>query len=211
MDRAADPALWTSFVTVAGVWLVTVLSPGPNFLATIHMTVVRSRRAGLLVVAGISVGTTLWATASLVGLGLLFQTTAWLYQLVKVAGAAYLIFLGLRLILTAKHTGSHLGAASIMADRGAFRRGLLTDLSNPKAAAFFTSLFAVSVPPAAPLWYDVTIVALVVAIAAGWYAVVALAAGLQPVVVMYRKAGRALAYLTGAVFMGLGIRLAADR
>ncbi len=211
MHEAIEPALWTSLVTVAGVWLVTVLSPGPNFLATVHMTLTRSRRDGLRVVAGIAVGTTIWATATLAGLGLLFQTTAWLYQLVKLAGAAYLIVLGLRLILTARRTGQAGGAAQGNATGDAFRRGLLTDLSNPKAAAFFTSLFAVSIPPTAPLWYDALVVAVVVAIAGGWYAAVALAIGLGRVSVLYRKAERGLAYLTGAVFMGLGVRLAADR
>ena len=88
MDATLDTSLWTSFATIAGVWLITVISPGPNFVATSHAAVTHSRRAGVLVAAGIALGTTVWSTASLLGLGLLFQTAAWLYQVVKLAGAA---------------------------------------------------------------------------------------------------------------------------
>ena len=63
-------ALWAGFATVLGIWVVTVVTPGPNFLATVHGTLARSRRSGLLVAAGITLGTALWGTASLFGLGL---------------------------------------------------------------------------------------------------------------------------------------------
>ena len=90
----------------------------------------------------------------------------------------------------------------------AFRFGLLTDLSNPKAAAFFTSLFAVAVPPTAPLWFDVLIVTTVVVIAGGWYALAACLVSLEQVSRVYRRGQRAITAVTGAVFMGLGARLA---
>ena len=93
----------------------------------------------------------------------------------------------------------------------AFRLGLLTDLANPKAAAFFTSLFAVAVPPDAPLWFDGLIVATVVVMAGGWYAIVALAVSWQPVATAYRRLERVITAAAGAVFVGFGIRLAADR
>ena len=85
--------------------------------------------------------------------GLLFQKVGWLYGLVKLAGAAYLIFVGLQMIFSARRPTAG-GGSLPLSDGRAFRRGLLTDLSNPKAAAFFTSLFAVAVPPTAPLWFD---------------------------------------------------------
>ena len=96
-----DPLLWTSFLTIAGVWTITVISPGPNFMATAHTAAAASRRDGLLVAAGVAVGTLLWATVSLLGLGVLFQTAGGLYQAVKFAGAAYLIAVGLRMMIGA--------------------------------------------------------------------------------------------------------------
>ena len=213
MEDMLGPPLWASLATITAVWLITVISPGPNFLATAHAALSQSRRAGVLVAAGIAVGTTLWATVSLAGLGLLFQTAGWLYAVVKLAGGAYLVYLGLRTIAAAhrRQAAAPSPTGARLTGRQAFRRGLLTDLANPKAAAFFTSLFAVAVPPTAPLWFDAAIVALVVAMAGAWYATVAWAMTAGPIPALYRRAERAIAYLTGAVFMGLGVRLAADR
>ncbi len=212
-----DSALWTSLITIAGVWLVTVISPGPNFLATAHLALVQSRQAGLWLSAGIALGTTIWAVASLLGLALLFQTAAWLYLAVKLAGGAYLIFMGLRMVVGALR-GGPAGDDRIAGQDAeglspfqAFRRGLLTDLSNPKAALFFASLFAVAVPPDAPLWFGVFIVAVVVVMAGGWYAVVAWLVSKDPVTRFYRRASRAITVLTGAVFVGLGVRLVNSR
>jgi threonine/homoserine/homoserine lactone efflux protein len=86
----------------------------------------------------------------------------------------------------------------------------LTDLSNPKAAAFFTSLFAVAVPPAAPLWFDVMIVATVVATAGLWYALAAYAIACRPIADAYQKARKAIAYATGTLFTVFGAKLAID-
>ena len=192
MADPADATLLAPFAAIVGLWLFTVVSPGPNFLATSQAALNHSRRAGLALAAGIAVGTTVWSTASLLGLGVLLHTTAWLYHAVRVLGAAYLVYLGLRAILTAHRMP--LDPASTgrpMPPRKAFRRGVLVDLSNPKAAAFFTSLFAVAVPPGAPGWFSAVTVA--------------------PVARLYDRSRRLIAYATGALFVGLGARLATDR
>ena len=211
MDATLDTSLWTSFAAIAGLWLITVISPGPNFVATSHAAVTHSRRAGVLVAAGIALGTTVWSTASLLGLGLLFQTAAWLYQVVKLAGAAYLVYVGVRMIAartTAVSAGPSVRGLSAI---GAFRRGVQIDLSNPQAAAFFTSLFAVAVPPEAPFWFQATIVGTVVVMAGGWYAIVACAMASTPVAALYRRAQRTILRLTGALFVVFGVRLAVER
>lgn len=212
MHALSTAGLWTGFATVIGVWIVTVVTPGPNFLATVHATLTRSRQAGLLVAAGITLGTALWGIASLFGLGLLFQAAGGLYQIVKLAGAAYLVVVGVRLILSARRASTpvRIAGSAIPASR-AFRHGLVTDLSNPKAAAFFTSLFAVAVPPTASLWFDGLLVATVAGIAGLWYGAVAWAMAADPMVVLYRKAARAISALTGVVLVALGLRLAAER
>lgn len=209
--------LLAPLLTVLGVWAVTVMMPGPNFLAVAHATLARSRRHGLWVVAGITVGTAIWATASLAGLGLLFRTAGWLYTAVKLLGGAYLIYLGLRMVLASRNPTpirAQTASEGIAAHSGAwagFRRGLLVDLSNPKAAAFFASLFAVAVPPAAPLWLQASVVAAVVAVAAVWYSAVALTLGSRSISAAYRQAERLITAIAGAVFMALGLRLATDR
>ncbi|MCP5366372.1 MAG: LysE family transporter [Hyphomicrobiales bacterium] len=201
-----ETTLTASFLAVTGIWLVTVLLPGPNFVATVHASLARSRRDGLLVVAGIALGTLVWAAASLAGLGLLFRAAGWLFVVVKTLGAAYLIVMGLRMVLARG------GAAAAPARAGgAFRTGLLTDLSNPKAATFFTSLFAVAVPPGAPLWFQAALVGTVVAMAALWYGAVALVLSGGRAGALYRRAEAWIRRAAGALFVAFGVRLLADR
>lgn len=212
MDHSSDSTLWIGFASVIGVWLFTVVTPGPNFLAAAHAALAQSRRAGLLVSLGIMIGTLLWATVSLAGLGLLFQNAQWLYHAIRIAGAIYLVVVGIRMMAvraapsrpSQPPTGPGLGFRAL-------RRGLLTDLSNPKAAAFFTSLFAVAVPPAAPLWYDALIVSTVVIMAGGWYAIVAVMVTMPRVASAYARAERAILRVAGAVFVGFGVKLAVER
>ena len=101
-----DAELVTSFVTITGIWLVTVITPGPNFVATVHGTVNGTRVNGLAVAGGIAIGTTLWAGASLLGLGLLFENVGWLYLTVKTVSAGYLIFIGAGMIWAARGNGA---------------------------------------------------------------------------------------------------------
>ncbi|MEO1017023.1 MAG: LysE family transporter [Pseudomonadota bacterium] len=209
-------ALWTSLLTIAGVWFVTVLLPGPNFFATAITATRHSRREGLMVAGGIAIGTTVWATASLLGLGLLFQTAGWLYQLVNIVGGLYLIYFGVRTILSAGAAPSiatnTIGAPGPTLSSGcAIRRGVIVDLSNPKAAVFFASLFAVAVPPEAALWFKALVVSITVVMAGGWYAIVACFVTIPPMAALMRRAERTIAAITGAIFVILGLRIATDR
>lgn len=209
-----DPALspWIAVFTIVGLWAVLVVTPGPNFLATVHVAATRSRREALMVVAGLALGTFIWATASLAGLGLMFQSAAWLYHTVRIIGAVYLIFVGITLLRSAARRSSVSvpGISVAKGPRGAFRLGLITDMSNPKAAAFFTSLFAVTLPPGAPFWLQAVAVGIVVAMVVVWYGLVALAMRSTLFRTLYRRGQRAITALSGALFAAFGIRLASN-
>lgn len=207
---------WVSFLTITGIWAVTVITPGPNFIATFETAISHGRSKGLLVSAGIGLGTTIWAGGSLFGLTLLFQTAGWLYLAVKWLGAAYLLWIGLHLLLDATKSAQATTTCrphtrNALSTRGAFNRGLLVDLSNPKAAAFFTSLFAVAMPPTAPLWFQGLMIASVVITAAGWYALVALCVSWPPLAAFYRRLRRWILGFAGALFATFGVVLAIER
>ncbi|MEM7443696.1 MAG: LysE family transporter [Pseudomonadota bacterium] len=209
----ADPTLspWLAVATIVGLWAVLVVTPGPNLLATLHIAATRTRREGLMVVAGIAVGTWVWATASLAGLGLLFQNAAWLYHAVRVAGAIYLVILGITLIRSAQRQAAPTLSPPVSAGLWrAFRLGFIADMSNPKAAAFFTSLFAVALPPGAAFWLQATAVGIVVAMVIVWYGLVALAMGSAALRGLYQRSQRRITALSGALFAAFGIKLAAD-
>ena len=86
------------FLTLAAIWAVIVISPGPCFVATVQKATRGSSRDGVFVALGIATGTIIWCAGSLLGRAVLFATFSWLYQLVRLAGAAYLMYLGLKTI-----------------------------------------------------------------------------------------------------------------
>jgi len=198
---------------VGGVWAVTVLSPGPNLLATLHATARGGARAGVATAAGIGLGTTLWSGGSLIGLAALFEAFAWAYTAVKIAGAAYLIVVGQRLLLQRRRKAEAAAPPGELPVglRRAFLFGMATDLANPKAAAFFASLFAVSVPAGASFAFQAGICALVVAIAVAWYAVAALLFARPRVAAAYARLRGVIERVTGALFVAAGLRLAVGR
>ena len=208
---------WLPLLPIIGVWTLTVMAPGPDTLAVVSTALSRSRKAGLAVALGCAVASVIWAVTSLAGLSLLFARAQWLYHLVRVGGAVYLIIVGVTLLWTAYRRKSDTlsTATSIRTENGtlvrAFRLGLLTDLSNPKAAAFFTSLFAVALPAEVGLELKLLTVATVGVIAGVWYALIAMTVSLSPVARHYARGRRALEAIAGLVFIGLGARLATER
>lgn len=208
-------SLITSISVIMGLWVLTVMTPGPNFFATVHSAIRHGRVHGLATAGGIAAGTFLWATASLFGIAALFAAAGWLYGAVKLAGAAYLIVVGVQMWRAAgRPPESELEVTVAAPPPGAwraFRFGLVTDLANPKAAVFFTSLFAVALPPAAPLWFHGVAVVLAVTIAGLWYGLAALVAQTSPARNAYRRAERGILRAAGAIFVLFGLKLATER
>ncbi|HZR39921.1 MAG TPA: LysE family transporter [Ktedonobacteraceae bacterium] len=197
---------------LAGVWAIVVISPGPDFVATIHYTVSRSRREGLLVALGIAASTTIWVTVSVVGLEVLFARVSWIVEIIRMAGALYLTYLGVRMIWKTHRQKQGTEQEVVQPRRGsAWRVGFLTDISNPKAAAFFGSLFAVFLPAHSPLWLQVASVVVIVMIAACWYGTVACVFSFGPIARGYRRIKKWIDYVTGGILVALGIRLAVSK
>jgi threonine efflux protein len=192
---------------LTAVWAVVVVSPGPDFLVTARYATSRSRRAGLAVVAGIATGTAVWAAGALAGLELLLARASWLLEVARYGGALLLAWLGLRTIRSAGTAPAAHGGPPAT-PRRPWRVGVLTDLANPKAAAFWTGLFAALAPAHPPLWLQAASVATAVTVAGAWYGLVAVVFSLPGVVRAYRRARRRLDQLTGGVLLALSLRLA---
>jgi threonine efflux protein len=155
----------------------------------------------------------LWVTLSLAGLGVLLLQAGRLYGLLRLLGAAYLVYGGTRMLAAAlRRRGDREPAVPSTAQRtrSAFLAGLLTTLSNPKSAVFWTSLFIVAVPPAAPAWFYGAILIIVAVQATAWYAFVALALSTGLARRFYRRARSGLEGLAGAVMIAFGLKLAIE-
>ncbi len=145
-------------------------------------------------------------------MAIVFERAQWLYHVVRLAGAGYLVVLGVLLLRSAWRAAEHEEPASRPSDGWrAFRLGLLTDLSNPKAAAFFTSLFAVALPLDADAALKTVVVLAVGAIAGAWYSLIAATVCMAPVARLYVRGRRFVEATAGMLFVGLGAKLAIDR
>ncbi len=210
---APDFNTTTVLLSVAGLWTIAVVTPGPNFFLTVRTALGRSRPAALWNVLGTACGTVMWGVCGFFGLALLFKAAPWLYGTLKLLGGAYLIYLGVRLVRQGSGPSDRVDIQSDSADRAlaAWRAGFLTNLSNPKTAAFITSLFAASMPAAAPAWLGLTSVALMTALSIIWYAVVACFFSITHFSVFYQRSRRWIDRSAGVIFIAFGARLAVDR
>jgi len=201
-------------LTLIGVWIIALISPGPDFIVTMRYSIAHSRRDGVFVALGIATGTTIWVTAGIIGLGVLLTQLSWLVFIMRTVGALYLAYLGIKAILNAHHPMQTLmeGVGSLSSRRmSSWRVGFLTNISNPKALAFFVSIFVTLLPAHPPFWFQVTIIMIMVVTVATWFCIVACLFSLEPITRMYRRAKKWLDYLTGGLFVALGVRLALSK
>lgn len=196
------------------IWMLAVVSPGPAFLVLSQLAAARSRAAALGAALGIATGAIIFAALTLWGLGVLITQIAWLGTALRIAGAVYLVYLGLSMFNAAAAEAPE-AAVPVPPGRDALaglRIGLLTALTNPKAIAFFLSLFAVALPPHLTTGDKVLLLACGFAIELGWYVLVAFALSSGALRRLYRHARKPIDRVLGAALLLLGVRLgAADR
>jgi threonine/homoserine/homoserine lactone efflux protein len=210
----------TSLLAFAAFAAILTITPGPDTLLVLRASAAGGRGAGVAAASGIVVGCLVWAVASVVGLTALLATSQMAFDVLRIAGAAYLCWLGARALWSARRPapviGEPAGAAAVVFDRWsigrALRTGLTTNLLNPKVGAFYLSVLPQFLPtdvhPLAGglalaavhgieglLW--LSLLAFLVARASGWLSRAAVR--------------RRFEQVSGAVLIALGLRLAIDR
>jgi len=201
-------------VAFTGVSLVVIVTPGQDTALTIRSTLSGGRAAGIATAFGVAGGQAVWALATSIGLAALIVASEPVFLVIRIVGAAYLFWLGGRAILSAVRGGA--GPVSSAAASGgsgfrggAFRQGLLSNLSNPKMAVFFTSLL----PQFATDGAFATLLALGLVFSLmtlSWLTGYALAVARLGDVLRRTRIRRALDALMGAIFVALGLRLATN-
>ena len=192
-----------------------VVIPGPNVVAVV-MQSVRDRRTGLWTAAGVASGDMLWASAAMAGMGALLLQSRPLFLAFKWVGAAYLLVLAVRLWRDAggdpepgdPQPGDAGAGADLATSRRPFLRGLVIDLANPKAALFFTSLYASLLPAHLDVGEAAAVLGVTAAIVYGWYFGLAVALSRPPAQRIYRRATRAASRVAAGIMGALGVRLA---
>jgi threonine/homoserine/homoserine lactone efflux protein len=126
-----------SYLAFLGVSLLVICTPGQDTALTIRNTLAGGRRDGVATALGVAAGQATWTVATSAGLAVVLMASAPLFLAVRLAGAAYLVYLGVRTLMTSRH---RLPDARGDRSRTAFAQGYLSNLSNAKMVAFFISL-----------------------------------------------------------------------
>ena len=130
---------------------VATASPGPATLAISGLSMNSGRRYGLAMAAGVTTGSLVWSMAAAFGLGAIMLANAWAFEVVRYAGAGYLLYLAYKSARSAMMRGRGMQTSlSARSCRAAYGKGLALHLTNPKAVLFFGSLFSIGVPTDAP-------------------------------------------------------------
>ena len=206
-----------SFMAFLGVSAIVIVTPGPDTAVTVRNTLLGGRIAGILTALGISTGQAIWALATSFGIVALLVASEFLFQAVKYAGAAYLIYLGLHALIGAWRNGGD-GAPALQAGRvrlrpgRAFLQGLMSDLGNPKMAVFFASLLPQFATPGEGLFTELMSLGLVFSLMTFlWLTAYAFVIAKAGEVLRRPSIRRWIETVTGTLLVALGLRVAAER
>src|SRR5436305_11451101 len=195
-----------TLATIGFVQLLAVISPGPSFLTAARTAVARSRAAGIRVALGLGAGTVIWSSAALLGLNFLFRQYQWLFMAMKAGGALFLIWIAIQIFRHAADPVEMDLRKSKGGDRNPIIQGFLTQISNPKVAVFFGSIFIAMLPREVAPWMIVALIVIVTLNEIVWYSCVALFFGSPPVRRAYLSSKRWIDRATGLFLGALGLR-----
>ncbi|WP_260673919.1 LysE family translocator [Comamonas aquatica] len=201
----------TEWIAVITITLLAVISPGPDFAMVTRNSLLLSRRAGVGTALGIALGVLVHVTYTLVGVGLLIQQSTVLFQALKLVGAAYLIYLGVKMLRTRANAPQADHAAAALSDAAALRTGFLTNVLNPKTTVFIVSLFMQVVQPDTPLPVQIGYGAFIALAHAVWFSLVALCFSAGAVRARLLAVRHWIDRAFGGLLVGLGLLLAVAR
>jgi threonine/homoserine/homoserine lactone efflux protein len=192
-----------------GVSAVVIVTPGQDTALTIRNTLLGGRSGGIATAAGVVSGQLVWALAASAGLSAVLLASAPLFMAIRIAGAVYLVLLGVQALVAAIRGAHRVDAdAAPRRRRAPYRQGVLSNLGNPKMAVFFTSLL----PQFGSSFAAMLALGLVFAtLTLVWLSAYAVAVAKATNFLQRSWVRRALDAVTGLVLVALGLRVATER
>nr|WP_178124809.1 LysE family transporter [Pseudomonas sp. Fl4BN1] len=197
-------------LVVITITVLAVLSPGADFALVTRNSLMLSRRHGVLTALGIGLGVMLHIGYSLLGVGVLLQQSALWFSGLKMAGAIYLVYLGIKLLRSpAQGSGEVRPSGGEMSSWAALRSGFLTNALNPKTMIFILSLFMQVIQPGTGLAVQIGYGAIIVLAHVLWFVMVARFFSAPAIASRLMSYRRRIDQLFGAVLVGFGLLLSA--
>ena len=205
-----------SFLAFLGISILVIVTPGPDTAMTIRGTLLGGRIGGLMTALGVAIGQILWALATSVGLVAILLASEMVFHAIKLAGAAYLVYLGVKSLLAALHDRGGFaprlaGKRPSLAPFAAFRQGLVSDLGNPKMAVFFASVLPQFAEPGVGMFSALALLGFVFALLTfTWLAFYSVMLSALGALFQRPRIRRSFEGIMGAVLIGLGLKLASE-
>ncbi len=203
-----------ALLAFVGVSILLAITPGPDMAVVTKNALAHGRRGVFLTTAGIAVALVLWVTATAVGLSALLRASANLLFGLKLVGAAYLAYLGVRTLLESRRPPADLLAQAppAAAAHTVFRQGFFSAITNPKLGVFFVTFlpqFVLPGQPVLPRLLELGIVFAVIGFV--WMNVYGLSVTRLRALITAPRVRQWMQRATGAVLLGFGARLALER
>jgi len=198
-----------SALAIAGALAVGAVSPGPSFIVVARNAIALSRAHGMATALGMGTGAGTFGLLAILGLHAVLTAVPMAFIVLKVLGGLYLLYLGYLIFGGAKQplqvkTGDNVAMMSLTR---AYFTGLFTQLSNPKTAIVFASVFSALLPPEIPLWFYVALPLIAAVIDGGWYLLVAFLLSGEKPRQTYLKFKTGIDRTAGGVMGLLGLKL----
>lgn len=204
---------------IAIIHFFALISPSPDFFFVTQSAIRQSRTHALFAALGISLSILVWSICALSGLHFLFQKMAWLQQVLMILGGIYLLYLGvlmLKSVLNPHQPDSNTELQSNEAHVASSHlkllfQGFLTNMANPKALVYFSSVFAVAINTNTPLSEQGSLLLVIFLESLLWFTLVAFIFSMQSINQGYQKFSKWIDGITGGIFISFGLLLILNR
>ncbi|MGG7100952.1 LysE family translocator [Rhodococcus sp. 24CO] len=201
----------SALLAAAAVLALLTLVPGPDMAVVTQAALTGGRSSGFRVAVGIISGLLVWGLLTVLGLSALLAASAEAYTAVKLAGAAYLIYLGARALWGSRSSQLRSIDAPRSQKAGTWKTGFTTNLLNPKIAVFYTSLLPQLVPAGWPTGPSLALLVLIhAAISIAWLSAYVVLLSRARSTFEKPKVRQALERVTGTVLLGFGAKIALE-
>lgn len=199
---------------IAIVALLSAMSPGPDFLVVSKYALCHSRQSALFCTLGIATGILFHATYCVLGLGLIISQSIVLFNIIKLLGAAYLIYIGLQSLRSKKQTAEIPAGSAIKKSQThtkAFKEGLGVNVLNPKCCLFMLAVFTLVIDPHSSRWLQLGYGLEIALVASVWFGLLAFGISLHPIKSRFNRFQDWINKLTGIVLIAMGLKVAITR
>ncbi|MGW2044789.1 LysE family translocator [Streptomyces sp. NPDC001858] len=198
----------TELLAVALITVLAVIAPGADFAMIVRNSYLYGRRTGLFAATGVAAGVLVHVTYTMLGVGLLIASSTFLFTVIKLVGAAYLVYIGVRTFRTRGEVEIDLTGKTELTPLAALRTGFLTNVLNPKTTLFVVSTFSQVVSPGTPAHQQVGYGLFMSLAHLLWFGVVAVFFSQDRMRTLMLRGQKVLNKVIGSVLAGLGVSLA---